>query len=118
MNKKKYMLYLLMILLLLSGCTKATKYLDEYTYLPAHDNMVQVSFQEPTDDKMGAAVYKVENKTAESFFEEYESILKKEGWEVTTDNKPESIVVEKDEYRAIITATESDEDLIVNIISK
>ncbi len=117
---KKFSVFLLILLIVesLIGCNKQITYTSEFEYLPMYKGMVVEDFKEPSEEGMGIAVYKLKGLSSDEVLGKYESLLKKYGWKTTQDNKPASITVEKDNHKAIIATSKTEEGTKLTIMSK
>lgn len=98
--------------------TKIT-YTKEFTYLPSYDTM-QLYEQIPSTTKTPyvTAKYNIKNTTDARAFQDYESILKKDGWTITQDRKYYSISAKKNAHLATIVIQKYDANIRFIIISK
>lgn len=111
-------LSLLTITLTLAGCGGETTYTEEFDYLPQTKDMKVEEHKEATEDQMGTATYKIEDTTSEEVMDDYHKKLKKDGWEITEDNRPILLKAEKGEHKVTVVPTQSDKDVILTVVSK
>ncbi len=123
--KEKYIFFTLFLcIFLLVTCgpdQKSQPYSKEFPYLPSyHGQMELIEFEDKGTGEMSIATYSVPSITGHEFLMEYETLLLKEGWVNTFDNKPVSINMEKEDHLAIIITppAKEGENLIVIIYSQ
>lgn len=114
--KRKIILFLLLVtLLVLPACgpNKRIVYTKEFTFLPMHTSMELQEFDEPVQGGFGRAVYYVDD--FDTFFTEYEEILKKDGWQIAEDNKPDALTVTKGDHTSamVLSQIEGTNTLII-----
>ncbi|MEW8955362.1 hypothetical protein [Clostridium sp.] len=97
---------------------KKVEYTKEFEYVPEYKGMKLEEKEDATEDKMGTAKYTIENAKAEDVLNEYEKNFKKDGWEVTQDDKPISLTFEKEDHKAIIVSTQKEDNVELTIVSK
>jgi ABC-type oligopeptide transport system substrate-binding subunit len=94
-------------------------YTKEFTYLPSYNGVKATSFTPATKKApLGIAKYTIKNTTDTKLYEDYESILKNDGWTITKDQKYYSIVAKKDKHIADILIQKTGKDIILMVISK
>jgi uncharacterized lipoprotein YehR (DUF1307 family) len=94
-------------------------YTKEFTYLPSYNGVKATSFTAATKkNQLGIAKYTVKNVTDTKVYEDYEGILKNDGWTITKDKKYFSIVAKKNKHIADIIIQKAGKDIILMVISK
>jgi hypothetical protein len=101
LKKSFYIVGILIILLLSFSCTRKVPYTKEIPYLPSMQGMV-FEKEEKSNEKSKNYVYDINNTTYEKVLENYEPILKKDGWKITEDKKPTYISATKGENNVIL----------------
>ena len=98
--------------------TKIT-YTQKLTYLPSY-NGVQPTQYTAASKKAALATskYAIKNTTDTKVFQDYENILKKDGWTVTNSKKYNSIFAKKDTHIANIVIQKNGKDVILQVMSK
>lgn len=130
---KKLAIYVSIFLFLLSltACTthvpktaenalpSKSTYTEEFPYLPAYTNMELQSITQPDENRRVTAKYLIKNTTAEKVLTEYADILKKDGWtenwSYTKDNKPYSMVAQKDNHTTSLLPRQTDNNVLLII---
>ncbi|GCD09708.1 hypothetical protein [Clostridium tagluense] len=101
--------------------TTSTKiiYTQKLTYLPSY-NGVQPTEYTPASKKsaLATSTYTIKNTTDIKVFEDYQNILKKDGWTITDAKKHYSIFAKKDKHMASIIIQKSSKDVILQVTSK
>ena len=124
-------LFLLLLFAILIGCTNTNApeeivtpenslpaYTDEFKFLPAHPNMKLKEFKKGEQGAQDYAFYIISDVEFDKFLVEYEDILIKDGWTVTTDGKPTSLGVKKDEHLAAMALSRTEYGISLAITAK
>ena len=94
----------------------------EFSYLPSSNSPMELlSFTPPTKDNQGygEARYIIKNTNKNDVLQKYENILKKDGWTIYEDKKPNSIAAKKGNHQvALIPTTWESTDIQLTIVSK
>lgn len=124
--KKTFYLFLTFILILALTACGSTKtpnnnitYTEEFDYIPKHEAMALDSYAEAeAADQFSDALYKLNGVNFDTFLEEYQTILEKDGWEITEDKKPISISAQKGERIAVFLLSESDGGILMMVLAR
>ncbi|MBU3127180.1 hypothetical protein LGL55_11645 [Clostridium tagluense] len=94
-------------------------YTQKLTYLPSY-NGIQPTEYTAASKKAALAISKctIKNTTDTKVFQDYENILKKDGWTITEAKKYSSIFAKKDKHIANIIVQKSGKDVILQVMSK
>lgn len=93
----------------------------EFSYLPHYGaDMKLESFTPQSQGKegYGTAKYTIKNTNNKDVLQNYQNILKKDGWTIYEDKKPISIAAKKDNHTVALIASTSESDVQLTIISK
>lgn len=112
-------LSLFIVLMAAAGCTKSPSqpneptapgtdtpkltYTEEFSYLPALPSMKLKDLQKGQEGSYDYAYYTLSDIEYDKILDQYESLLKKDGWTVTEDKKPKSLTVTKDDHLAAMS---------------
>ncbi|KEI16747.1 hypothetical protein [Clostridium haemolyticum] len=122
MKNKKILYSIIAIIVIITGIfifnSRKITYTKEFTYLPQYKNMRVEKCQPVKDNQFGNAVYKLEGVDYKKFINNYVKILKRDGWTVVKENKPEDIEVKKDKHIAKIHAVDSKDYVTILIWTK
>jgi len=133
MKKFLYIGMVLVIAISLAACgsktstnatTKATTnvkttYTKELKYLPEYSAVKATSFTAATKKAPLATIkYTIKNTTDTKVYNNYESILKNDGWTITEGKKYFSISSKKDKHIANVLIQKSGKDIILIVLSK
>ncbi|WP_032122646.1 hypothetical protein [Clostridium amazonitimonense] len=122
--KNKKILYSVMgiILIIIIGVvsfnSRKITYTKEFGYLPQYKNMKVEKYQPSEKEQFGNAIYKLEGVEYKNFINNYGKILKRDGWTIVKENKPEDIEVKKDNHVVKIHVVDSKDYLIILIWTK
>jgi hypothetical protein len=133
MKKFFYILTVIIISLSLASCgtkspsntagnTKIT-YTKELTYFPSYNGInsgVKSTQFTPATKKapFATAKYTIPNTTDTKVYDDYETMLKRDGWTITKEQKYFGISAKKDTHMANILIQKSGKDVILVVISK
>ncbi|MGH4139579.1 hypothetical protein [Clostridium sp.] len=94
-------------------------YTEKTKYLPSY-NGVQPTLYTAASKKVALATskYTIKSTTDTKVFQDYENILKKDGWTITDSKKYNSIFAKKDKHLANIVIQKNGKDVILQIMSK
>lgn len=96
-----------------------SKYTKEFTYLPSYNGAQSTEFTPATTkEPLAKARYIIKNTTDVKAYEDYEDILKKEGWTITKEERVINFSVKKDTHTANISLQISGNDVILTVQSK
>lgn len=130
MKKIAYILIFSLLVVGLAACSPTTPktpnaseitYTEEFDYIPKHDAMVLQDFAEAEEvGGFSDALYKLEGEAVkfDTFLEEYQALLVKDRWEITEDKKPISISARKGERSAVFLLSESNEGILMMVLTK
>ena len=106
----------------LVGCGRGTSnvnYSKEFSYLPAYSSDMKAdTVSKPNEYGFITANYTIKNTTNTEVFQNYEDILKKNGWTIDQEQKPYNFIAKKDNHQAIVALASSNKDVKVIIMSK
>lgn len=98
--------------------TKIT-YTKEFTYLPSYNGVKTTQFTPATAKApLATAKYTVKNTKDTEVYQNYESILKKDGWTITQQKKYFSISAKKGTHIANVLIQKLGNDIELIILSK
>lgn len=94
-------------------------YTKEFTYLPSY-NGVQSTKYTPANTKqpLAKAQYTIKNTQDAKVFEDYETILKKDGWTITQEVKVISFSAKKENHLVNVSIQIFGNDVILTVESK
>lgn len=96
-------------------------YTKEIPYMPSYAGMKSTEFNPATTkEPLAKAIYAIKNTTDVKVFEDYEAILKKEGWTITKEQKAASFSAKKDTRIANISISTltTNKDVLLTIQTK
>lgn len=93
-------------------------YTKELSYLPSYNGMQSAQYTPASKKALATEKYTIKNTTDTKVYEDYESILKNDGWTITKDQKYFAISAKKDTHMANIIIQKNGKDVILMIISK
>lgn len=101
------------------GNTAKTTYTKEFSYLPAYSSEMKADSTTPPNN-LGFAIanYTIKNAKNTEVFQNYEDILKKNGWNIAQEQKPNNFIAKKDTHQASIIVIPSNKDVKLLIMSK
>jgi hypothetical protein len=123
MKKISYILITaLLFCLSLTACggnTAQTAYTKEFSYLPAYSSEMKLVSTTPPN-KLGFAIanYTIKNAKNTDVFQNYENILKKNGWNITHEQKPNNFIAKKGTHQASVIISPYNKDVKILIMSK
>lgn len=103
-----------------SPTENAIAYTKEFSYLPSYNGIKSATTYTPTNAKepLATAKYLIQNTTDTKVFEDYETILKEDGWTITQEEKVISFSAKKDTHLANISIQISGKDVMLTVQSK
>jgi hypothetical protein len=94
-------------------------YTKEFSYLPAYSSKIKAdSVSQPNKAGFILGNYTLKNTNNTKVFQDYENILKKNGWTVTKEQKPTSFTIKKDSHQTTILLLQKSKDVKMLISSK
>lgn len=111
--KNKKILYgtiigiIIVIIVVFAFNSRKMTYTKEFTYLPQYKSMKVDKYQPTKNNQFGNAVYKLQGAQYKQALNDYEKILKRDGWKITKDGKPEHVEAEKSNHVVKINAVDS-----------
>ena len=94
-------------------------YTDKLTYLPSYNGVQPTQYTAVSKTTPLATMkYTIKNTTDTKVYQDYENILKKDGWTITEAKKYYSIFSKKDKHIANVIIQKSGKDVILLITSK
>ncbi|MGC7869947.1 hypothetical protein ACPUYX_00295 [Desulfosporosinus sp. SYSU MS00001] len=139
MKKARYCLMVLMILTTAVSCgtknpitttnnaaktssnsSNAITYTEEFSYLPAYNGVKSAVSYKPasTTQPLGEATYLIQNTKDTKVFEDYEALLKKNGWTITQEKQVISFSAKKQDHVANISVSIFGTGVILTVQSK
>ncbi len=117
-NKLAGALSIFTSLFMLTSCGGKTTPTKEFNYLPQVNDMKVEEHKEATKDEMGTATYTIKDTTSEKAMDDYFKKLKKDGWEITEDQRPTLIKAKKEAHEVTIIPTQDGENVTLTVLSK
>jgi len=93
-------------------------YTKDLKYLPAYTGAPSATYTAKTKKTLATSKYTIKNTTDVKVYQDYQAILKKDGWTITEAKKSYSISAKKGTHTAIVIIQKSKKDVILMIISK
>ncbi|MBZ9636596.1 hypothetical protein [Clostridium sp. FP1] len=94
-------------------------YTQKLTYLPSYNGVQPTEYTAASKKSaLATSTYTIKNTTDIKVFEDYENILKKDGWTITDAKKHYSIFAKKDKHMANIIIQKASKDVILQVTSK
>lgn len=93
-------------------------YTKEFSYFPQYKGMKVQKYQPAKNKEFGNAIFKVEDVKYKDFLNNYESILKKDGWNIVKAAKPMDLEAKKNGHIVRIHVLDSKGYLTVLIWSR
>ncbi|MCB2296808.1 hypothetical protein [Clostridium tagluense] len=94
-------------------------YTQKLTYLPSYNGVQPTEYTAASKKSvLATSKYTIKNTTDIKVFEDYQNILKKDGWTITEAKKHYSIFAKKDKHTANIIIQKSSKDIILQVMSK
>lgn len=122
MKNRKILYSIIAIILIIIGIfifnSRKITYTKEFSYLPQYKNMKVEKCQSVKDNQFGNAIYKLEGVEYKDFIDNYGKVLKRDGWTIIKENKPEDIEVKKDKHIAKIHAVNCKDYVTILIWTK
>lgn len=122
MKNRKILYSIIGIIIVIVGVigfnSRKITYTKEFTYLPQYKNMKVEKYQKVQNNQFGNAVYKLQRAQYKEALNGYEKILKRDGWTIVKENKPEDIEVKKEKHIAKIHAVNSKDYVIILVWTK
>ncbi|MBW9156972.1 hypothetical protein [Clostridium tagluense] len=94
-------------------------YTQKLTYLPSYNGIQPTEYTAASKTSaLATSKYTIKNTTDVKVFEDYENILKKDGWTITEAKKYNIIFAKKDKHIANVIIQKSSKDIILQVTSK
>lgn len=91
----------------------------QFSYLPAYNSdMKATANSSPNAAGLCTGTYTVKNATKAEVFQNYENILKKGGWTITQEQKPNNLAAKKDKHQVTLITMQNNKDVDIIIMSK
>ena len=97
--------------------TKIT-YTKELAYLPSYNGVQSAKYTPKSKKALATSKYTLKNTTDVKVYQNYQAILKNDGWTITEAKKSFSINAKKGTHMALIMIQKTKKDVILTIISK
>ena len=98
--------------------TKIT-YTQKLTYLPSYNGLQPTQYTAASKKAaLATSKYTIKNTPDTKVFQDYENILKKDGWTITDSKKYNSIFAKKGTHIANIVIQKYSKDVILQVMSK
>ncbi|MBU3155367.1 hypothetical protein [Clostridium estertheticum] len=97
--------------------TKIT-YTKDLAYLPTYTGVQSAKYTAKTKKALDTSTYTLKNTTDVKVFNDYQAILKQDGWTITEAKKSYSVNAKKGTHMAIILIQKTAKDVILTIMSK
>ncbi|KLU64297.1 hypothetical protein DEAC_c37270 [Desulfosporosinus acididurans] len=103
-----------------SNSSNAKTYTKEFSYLPAYNGIKSAVSYKPasTAQPLGKATYIIQNAKDTQVFENYEALLKKDGWTITHEEKVINFSAKKQDHIANISISIYGTGVMLTIESK
>lgn len=102
-----------------NSTTSKITYTKEITYFPSYNEAKSTEYTPASKtNPFSTAKYTIKNTTDTKVYEDYESMLKQDGWTITKGQKYFGISAKKDTHMANILIQKANKDVILVIISK
>ena len=93
-------------------------YTKELTYLPSYNGIQSAKYTAKTKKALATSKYTLKNTTDTKVFNDYQAILKQDGWTITVAKKYAIIFAKKGTHTANIIVQKMGKDVILMISSK
>ena len=94
-------------------------YTKEVNYIPSYTGVPLTKYTAPSKKQPFAVLYyTIKNTKDNKVYQDYQTILKKDGWTITQAKKSNSISAKKGKYIANIIIQPLDKDVMLMILSK
>ncbi|MBU3102152.1 MULTISPECIES: hypothetical protein [Clostridium] len=93
-------------------------YTKDLAYLPTYNGVKTAKYTAKTKKALAASTYTLKNTTDVKVFNDYQAILKQDGWTITEAKKSYSLNAKKGTHMAIILIQKTAKDVILTIMSK
>ncbi|MCB2357818.1 hypothetical protein [Clostridium estertheticum] len=97
--------------------TKIT-YTKDLAYLPTYNGVKTATYTAKTKKTLATSKYTLKSTTDVKVFNDYQAILKQDGWTITEAKKSYSLIAKKGTHMAIILIQKTTKDVILSIMSK
>ncbi|MCB2306003.1 hypothetical protein LGL08_05555 [Clostridium estertheticum] len=97
--------------------TKIT-YTKDLAYLPTYNGVKTAKYTAKTKKALATSTYTLKNTTDVKVFNDYQAILKQDGWTITEAKKSYSLSAKKGTHIAIVLIQKTTKDVILSIMSK
>ncbi|WP_088228948.1 hypothetical protein [Desulfosporosinus sp. FKB] len=103
-----------------SNSSSAITYTEDFSYLPAYNGVKSSVSHKPasTAQPLGEATYVIQNVKDTQVFNDYEALLKKDGWTITQEKKVISFSAKKQDHVANISLSIFGSGVILTVQSK
>ncbi|WP_088188342.1 hypothetical protein [Desulfosporosinus sp. FKA] len=103
-----------------SNSSNTKTYTEEFSYLPAYNSVKSAVSYKPasTAQPLGEATYIIQNTKDTQVFENYEALLKKDGWTISQEKKVVSFTAKKQDHVANISISIFGTGVILTVQSK
>ncbi|MBU3190274.1 hypothetical protein K9O30_01915 [Clostridium bowmanii] len=94
-------------------------YTKKLAYLPSYNGVQPTQYTAASKKSaLATSKYTIKNTTDSKVFQDYENILKKDGWTITSSKKYVSIFAKKDKHIANIVIQKYNKDVLLQVMSK
>ncbi|MBU3173249.1 hypothetical protein [Clostridium estertheticum] len=93
-------------------------YTKELAYLPTYNGVKTATYTAKTKKALANSKYTLKSTTDVKVFNDYQAILKQDGWTITEAKKSYSLIAKKGTHMAIILIQKTNKDVILSIMSK
>ncbi|MFL0196711.1 hypothetical protein ACJDU8_14265 [Clostridium sp. WILCCON 0269] len=91
----------------------------QFSYVPAYNSEMKATCNSsPNKYGVSSSSYTIKNTTRADVLQNYENILKKNGWTITEEHKPSTFTATKDKHRATLIAMQNNKDVDIIMISR
>ncbi|APC41900.1 hypothetical protein [Clostridium estertheticum] len=93
-------------------------YTKDLAYLPTYNGVKTTNYTAKTKKALATSKYTLKSTTDVKVFNDYQAILKQDGWTITEAKKSYSLIAKKGTHMAIILIQKTNKDVILSIMSK
>jgi len=93
-------------------------YTKELKYLPSYNGVKSTKYTAAGKKTLATSKYTLKNTTDAKVFQDYQAILKKDGWTITQAKKSFSISAKKGTHISNVIIQKSGKDVMLMILSK
>lgn len=107
-------------MVLLSSCGAKTTMLKEIPFVPSYNAGMTLQTYTPPEKNNGSpsATYLIKNTTNKDVLDNYTKILKNNGWTISQNPSPSSIIAKKDNHSVVLLAVQISKDVQLTFLSK